>query len=50
VQAILQKKLTVVAAVHHERVDETLNNGHPSLGELLLGVTASSVGCSVSLA
>lgn len=26
------------------RVDETLDNGHAALGELLLGVTASSVG------
>lgn len=28
----------------NSRVNETLNNGHTSLGELLLGVTASSVG------
>lgn len=51
--------LAVVAAVHHKagmsasrntasgsnsRVDETLDNGHAALGELLLGVAASSVG------
>lgn len=28
----------------YSRVDETLDNGHAALGELLLGVTASSVG------
>lgn len=35
--------LAVVAAVHHERVDQTLNNGHLSLLEGLVGVSASSV-------
>jgi hypothetical protein len=51
--------LTVVSAVHHEseisvkglakaarylRVDESLDNGHSALGELLLGVSTGSVG------
>jgi len=35
---------TVVSSVHHEGVDQSLNDGHSSLGELLLGVSASSVG------
>lgn len=39
---------TVVSAVHHERVDQSLNDGHSSLCELLLGISASSVGWQVS--
>lgn len=36
--------LAVVAAVHHEAVDETLDDGALSLTESLLVVPASSVG------
>ena len=36
--------LSVVAAVHHERVGETLNDGALGLAESLLGVTTSRVG------
>lgn len=36
--------LAVVATLHHERVDEALNDGHAALGELLLGVAAGRVG------
>jgi hypothetical protein len=36
--------LTVVAAVHHQRVSQTLNNGALSLSESLLLVATSSVG------
>jgi len=35
--------LAVVAAVHHERVGETLNDGALSLAETLGGVAASGV-------
>lgn len=36
--------LSVVAAVHHEGVGETLNDGALGLAESLGGVTASRVG------
>jgi hypothetical protein len=36
--------LSVVAAVHHEGVGETLNDGALGLAESLLGVTTSRVG------
>ena len=36
--------LSVVAAVHHERVGKTLNDGALGLAESLLGVTTSRVG------
>lgn len=36
--------LSVVAAVHHERVGKTLNDGALGLAETLDGVTASRVG------
>jgi hypothetical protein len=36
--------LSVVSTVHHECVDESLDNGHSALGELLLGVSAGGVG------
>ena len=36
--------LSVVAAVHHERVGQTLNDGALGLAETLGGITASSVG------
>lgn len=35
--------LSVVAAVHHERVGETLNDGALGLPEALNGVTAGGV-------
>lgn len=35
--------LSVVSAVHHERVDESLDDWHLGLAELLVGVSASSV-------
>ena len=40
-----QELLSVVPSVHHQRVDETLDDGHTALGELLLGVSAGGVGC-----
>ena len=40
-----QELLSVVPSVHHQRVDETLDNGHTTLGELLLGVSTGGVGC-----
>jgi len=40
-----QELLSVVPSVHHQRVDETLDDGHTALGELLLGVSAGVVGC-----
>ena len=42
--------LSVVSAVHHECVDESLDNGHSALGELLLGVSTGSVGSVDSVA
>lgn len=36
--------LSVVAAVHHDRVGETLNDGALSLAETLGGIATSSVG------
>lgn len=36
--------LTVVSAVHHKGVNESLDNGHSGLGELLLGVSTGGVG------
>jgi hypothetical protein len=36
--------LSVVAAVHHEGVGETLDDGALGLAESLLGVTTSRVG------
>lgn len=39
-----QELLSVVASLHHKGVDQSLNDGHLSLLELLLGVTTSSVG------
>lgn len=36
--------LSVVAAVHHKGVGETLNDGALGLAESLLGVTTSRVG------
>jgi hypothetical protein len=36
--------LSVVAAVHHEGVGKTLNDGALGLAESLLGVTTSRVG------
>jgi len=39
-----QELLSVVPSVHHQRVDETLDNGHTTLGELLLGVSTGGVG------
>ena len=39
-----QKLLSVVPSVHHQRVDETLDDGHTALGELLLGVSTGGVG------
>lgn len=39
-----QELLAVVATLHHERVDQALNDGHLSLLELLLGVAAGGVG------
>jgi len=38
------KLLAVVAAVHHERVGETLNDGAVGLSESLGGILASGVG------
>lgn len=37
--------LSVVAAVHHERVGETLNDGALGLPESLDGISASRVRC-----
>jgi hypothetical protein len=39
-----QELLSVVPSVHHQRVDETLDDRHTALGELLLGVSAGGVG------
>jgi hypothetical protein len=36
--------LAVVAALHHQAVDEALDDGHLGLFELLLGVTTCGVG------
>ena len=41
---------TVVSAVHHEGVDESLDDGHSGLGELLLGVSTGGVGWTSVLA
>ena len=38
-----QELLAVVAAVHHERVGETLDDGALGLAETLGGIAASSV-------
>ena len=39
-----QELLTVVATAHHERVDETLDNGALGLAEAADGVATSGVG------
>ena len=35
--------LAIVAAMHHQRVDQALNDGALSLAETLCGVTSSAV-------
>ncbi len=35
--------LSVVAALHHQRVDDVLNNGHLGFAELVLRITPGSV-------
>ena len=39
-----QELLAVVTTLHHERVDQSLDDGHLGLLELLLGVAAGGVG------
>lgn len=39
-----QELLSVVTAVHHERVGETLDDGALSLAETLSGIATGSVG------